>query len=89
MNVEPWVLAAAALFLFGHAVVLLFVYRLRTGDSLWSRATAGETADTVSCRECGAPNGGEYRFCRQCTAELPGRLAGDEAETEPDSQGML
>lgn len=93
MNVEPWLVVAAALFLLGHAVILLFVYRLRQGASLFgglaSSSDDGAATGGVACQECGAENDGEYRFCRECAAELPGGVVPGGSGGEPDSRGML
>ena len=39
--------------------------------------------DVVQCRECGAANECEYRYCRYCGSELPGRTLVREGGTGP------
>jgi len=41
-----------------------------TGESP-ERGSAGHGTRTVQCRECGATNETEYRYCRACVSELP------------------
>jgi hypothetical protein len=90
MDVQPWLVVAAVLFLLGHGVVLLFLYRFRRGEGAWPASTADrDDAATVSCRECGARNDGQFRFCRECAAELPGSVTLGSDGTAPDSRGML
>lgn len=90
MNLEPWLIVGALLFLLGHAVVLLFVYRLRSdGLSPFGDDAEDGDAGAVACQECGAANDGEYRFCRSCAAELPGGVIPGGADGEPDSSGIL
>lgn len=88
MNVEPWLVAAGVLFLLGHVVILLFFYRLRQGAGRESTRDA-DAASAVSCQECGAENDGQYQFCRECAAELPGGLTAGGDGNAPDSRGML
>lgn len=87
MPVEPWLLAAGVLFLLGHVVILLFFYRLRQGAGQSEPDANG--VDAVSCQECGAENDGQYQFCRECAAELPGGLAVSGDGNAPESRGML
>ncbi len=93
MTPEPWMVAAVALFVLGHAVILLFVYRLRRGGTSALSATAATSgndgASAVCCRECGIENDDNYRFCRQCAAELPGGVVPGGSSESPDSRGML
>jgi hypothetical protein len=42
----------------------------------------------VACSECGAANDAEYRFCRQCVAELPGP-SGVGGSTPSIPRGMV
>lgn len=45
-----------------------------------------ESGETVTCPECGADNDPEYRYCRDCVAELPGS---DEIVGGPTGDGLL
>ncbi len=47
---------------------------------------APESEETVTCPECGAGNDPEYRFCRDCVAELPGS---DGIGGGPTGDGLL
>jgi len=88
MVVEPWLLAAGVLFLLGHVVILLFFYRLRQGAGRGS-APDTDATEAVSCQECGTENDGQFQFCRECAAELPGGLTTGDDGNAPDSRGML
>lgn len=62
-------------------VVVWYLYRRSAQSSPSSRAGPSAESDpeppvgresTVRCSECEAHNDAEFRFCRNCTAELPG-----------------
>jgi len=41
---------------------------------------------TVRCRSCGAQNDAEYRYCRECVAELPARTPSMSGSAGPRSR---
>ncbi len=47
--------------------------------------TPGDGA--LRCPDCGAENDVEYRFCRQCVAELPGQYHTGETPVPPLGRG--
>ncbi|MFC6905258.1 DUF7577 domain-containing protein [Halalkalicoccus tibetensis] len=82
---ETWALEIVAAFAVVQLLALAyFYYRVRDdSDDRDPGALAPETVDVdgaeatdgreaVSCNECGAENDPEYRYCRDCVADLSG-----------------
>ncbi|MDY6780532.1 MAG: hypothetical protein SV760_08330 [Halobacteria archaeon] len=42
----------------------------------------------VRCSDCGAVNETEYRFCRRCVSELPGKARRNVSDSLPDGRSM-
>jgi hypothetical protein len=86
--VDPWLVAGAVLFLLGHAVILLFVYRLRGDGRTPLSADESDASGAVTCQECGVENDADYRYCRACAAELPGGVVPGTGEGGGDSREL-
>lgn len=72
MPEDLWMHGAVVALVVSQLLVVWFLYRQSAlAGSAAGRADPAD-GDTVVCAECGAPNGAEYQFCRDCTAELPG-----------------
>lgn len=76
-----------------HAIVLvgLLAAQVLAFALLWywqarlrgrSRSPPDEDAEGVTCRDCGTHNAADYRYCKQCVAELPA-----SGPTSPGSLG--
>jgi hypothetical protein len=74
-----WVLVAIGALLVVHVALVALAVR-RAGRCSLPSTDAGGLPDgestggddrTVQCRECGATNSAEYRYCRACIGELP------------------
>lgn len=82
---EAWALEIVAAFAAIQLLALAYFYH-RVGNESDDRdpeALASDAVDTddvaatdghgsVACRECGAENDPEYRYCRDCVADLSG-----------------
>ncbi|MFB6281562.1 MAG: hypothetical protein ABEH40_06050 [Haloferacaceae archaeon] len=56
------------------------------GDAADGRDAAGD--GRVECPSCRTTNGAEYRFCRECLDELPGRSGVGAAGSGPRRRPM-
>lgn len=82
MELATWVpIAVVAIALFDLLLLGLLDERQRPDAASVSGSDPSEgaggggsdaDADLVRCRECGAENEREYRYCRHCVSELPG-----------------
>lgn len=95
MTPEQWLSVSMLLLVATNLATLVYALRARNEASSGNHgAAAGESgaasrppsaagdADdgTVTCTECGTSNERGYRYCRNCTAELPGvRIGGAPA----------
>lgn len=82
MTADLWVQGAVVAVTVTQLVIVWYLYRRSAQSSPSSQAgpapaesdpepSVGE-GSTVRCSECEARNDAEFRFCRNCTAELPG-----------------
>lgn len=77
----PWVHGVVVALALTQFLIVWYLYRrsMLAGGRKERRPASGaggrrgEPDDSVLCDECGARNEAGYRFCRNCTAELPGR----------------
>lgn len=88
MDAPTWVYASIVGVTVLHLFMFVYLQARRRGSAVsapgpTASGDAGDAAgdgddDTVRCRECGAENRRQFRFCRNCVTELPGAsLAGD------------
>lgn len=71
---DAWLYAAVAVVLGGHLLALAYLAMARETPPWASAESTGESGGAVgvcACPECGTENDADYRFCRQCVAELP------------------
>lgn len=70
-----WLFASLAILLGAHLVLLGYaaLARWREVSARTDDADSSSDDDEVClCARCGAENDPDYRFCRNCIAELPG-----------------
>lgn len=69
---DAWLVWALVAVTVAH--VLLLVATLHVRREVHGSDTASSQGDgnAVDCPDCGVANASEYRFCRNCVAELPG-----------------
>lgn len=79
MMVSEWLYGAIALLVGLHVLTMLYAYRHRgdpagtTGQDDAERRRGNATdnsTESIDCPHCGARNGQNYQFCRQCVADL-------------------
>lgn len=83
MTAEPWLLGSTVLLCLLYTAVLFHLYQLRKttpahnagAESANTDSPMGESKEGITCPSCGSTNNPEYRFCRECVGELPGRHA--------------
>lgn len=82
MTADLWVQGAVVTVAVAQLCIVWYLYRRSATTSPRAGSTAARSGgegrseadeSTVVCGECGTPNEAEFRFCRNCAAELPGQ----------------
>jgi len=58
-----------------------------SADGVESPVSDDRVEDGIRCRECGATNEPEYRYCRGCAVELPGANSLRSPSSGPSGRG--
>lgn len=88
---ESW-FVTAMLAMVGLQILTLLAAYWRGEGPFDSVETATDIPDTTGdgalrCPDCGAENDLDYRFCRRCVTELPGRYESGESPVPPLGRG--
>lgn len=76
-----WLFAAIGLLVALHLAVLVYAV-VGSSPARQEGSKVEPAASQLQCRNCGEANQPEYRYCRQCVAELPKQM-----QTLTDSAG--
>lgn len=95
---SDWVFVAIGMLLVVHLAVVIYAIRYgsqhtpagtRAGAGSAQQAEPERTDDGIRCPTCGETNELEYKYCRQCVAELPTRVSFMNESSSSESRRTL